>query len=519
MKPKLILCLALLVQGAIGTGIASADSGNMKELQWGKPVAGLQMAAIAELPADAFYCWIRNAESHAITYNGYCLNEGNLGIEVHDPSGSWSRLVLLYPDYYPAEGVGPTERDKAVLLSHQIIVDKGIRLPDEFIRSTDVPASEKLGATLKVYVAPYVWPQTVLKQAQIEVRLSLSLADSGINAPSAGPNTGYEPKITIYSPVFHLDGATMRSLLERERQKGKVTSSLEQPFIEQQLSAPANHSTDWISDLRSPDMAVRWAAINTIQTMDDPRIPAICLPLLQDEGDSIRRQAARAIGSRFAQISSNDRDRYVQALQTCAASGSDDVTLMCQRAIGLLTRNYAFPSFSVSPNGKWVLYERRRLPVVANIRSQSHILLSPCLPPRPPENGPEYSRPTDQGDNILLKMKVTNEPASDLFDPHWQPSGDAVAFGIETLQARFYRPICVWSAPDPDVRVLDVQFFQSLLGSRYPQWGTTTDFMAWKGDKVLIRVYNCAYPEGGHPPDPGLIVSYDIHTKKISLER
>lgn len=66
--------------------------------------------------------------------------------------------------------------------------------------------------------------------------------------------------------------------------------------------------------------------------------------------------------------------------------------------------------------------------------------------------------------------------------------------------------------------VLDEAFFQTLLGTRYPQWGTTTNFVAWKGDKVLIRVYNCDYAEEGYPPDSGVIVSYDIQTGKICRE-
>lgn len=166
------------------------------------------------------------------------------------------------------------------------------------------------------------------------------------------------------------------------------------------MAIPVNSPADSISDLRSPDITVRRTAIDSIQTEDDSRIPAVCLPLLQDEGYSIRRQAARAIGSRFAQIPVNEHARYVQALQNCEASGPDDVTLMCQRAIGLLTRNYAFSSFSVSPNGKWVLYERRRLPVIANVVRQQHFLLSPYDP----------AWLTTRDEDGLLKMIVTMSP-------------------------------------------------------------------------------------------------------------
>ena len=86
------------------------------------------------------------------------------------------------------------------------------------------------------------------------------------------------------------------------------------------LSAPVDCPADWIADLRSPDVTVRRGAIDTIQTLDDPRIPAACLPLLNDPGLSIRRLAARAIGSRFYEISDTDRPRYLAALQTSVVS-------------------------------------------------------------------------------------------------------------------------------------------------------------------------------------------------------
>ena len=299
------------------------------------------------------------------------------------------------------------------------------------------------------------------------------------------------------------------------------------------LSTPVDCHADWIADLRSPDVTVRRGAIDTIQTLDDPRIAAACLPLLNDPGLSIRRLAARAIGSRFYEISDTDRPHYLAALQTCLEDRKgkpeagnyydvDDVTLMCQRAIGLLRRRYDSPPFSVSPNGEWVLYERRRRPVIAHIAHQQHYLLAPL---DPNGNGPDDAYYSDEQnatmpETNILKTVDTNLPADQLFAPHWRADGQAVAFTLERLEKRFYHPILVWDAAAPSrVVVLDEAFFQALLGTRYPQWGTTTDFTAWKGDKIVIRVYNCEYPEGEHPPDPGLVVSYDIRTQKIALEK
>jgi hypothetical protein len=289
---------------------------------------------------------------------------------------------------------------------------------------------------------------------------------------------------------------------------------------------------DAITDLHSPDINVRRTAIAHIQTMDDPRIPAACLPLLEAPGFSIQRLAARSLGSRFDQIAPADRPRYLTALRACLEKrkkepilgtyGDDGITLMCQRAIGLITQKYDSPPFSISPDGNWVLYERRRRPVVANTASQQHHLLAP-LNPDGPWNDEAYYSEDDDDDSAktnLLKTVDTNLSAKDLFAPHWRSDSNALAFTLERMQARFYHPIMVWTASAPaKVKVLDEAYFQSLLGKRYPQWGTTTEFAGWHGSKVLIRVYNCDYPEGGHPPDPGLIVSYNSDDGAITLEK
>lgn len=264
----------------------------------------------------------------------------------------------------------------------------------------------------------------------------------------------------------------------------------------------AGEASKSIAALSSPDIAVRRAAVDAIQTLDDPAIPAACLPLLKDEGFSIRRQAARAIGSRFSDIPKDQRKSVVDALKTCAKQGPEDVTLICQRAIGLLTENYKFPSFSVGPKKKWVLYERRRLPVIAPVKGGPHALVSPVAI--------DFDGKPD-----LLKMEVTNESAQELFDPHWHPGGEALALTMK-LQRRFYTPVCIWSATSDKIKILEAHSLKGVLPSRYPAWGTTTEFARWDGDKAVVRVYDCDDGVSADPPkDPGVFVSYDLRNGKI----
>lgn len=268
------------------------------------------------------------------------------------------------------------------------------------------------------------------------------------------------------------------------------------------LSADAAEGDAILRKLSSPAVEVRRGAVDEIQTLEIPGIPAACLPLLKDEGLSIRRQAARAIGSRFTEIPAADKKAYLSALETCAAEGPEDVKLLSQRAIGLLNRNYRFPAFSVGPHGKWVLYERRRLPVIAPAKGNGpHRLLSPVI--------------TDyKGDPYLMRLAVTNYPAAYLFEPHWHPGGEALAM-MPVYQSKFFHPICVWVAGEPEVKVLATETLKEFMPPDV-KWATTSTFVRWAGTKVIVKIY--AVDPLDAPDDPGIYLSYDIRNKKLARE-
>jgi hypothetical protein len=281
-------------------------------------------------------------------------------------------------------------------------------------------------------------------------------------------------------------------------------------------------AVDPVAQLRSPDIGVRRRAIDQIQTLEDPRLPEACLPLLQDEGLSIRRQAARAIGSRFAQIPGARVDAFVAALRRCAKEGPEDVTFIAERAIGLLTRKFTSPAFSRSPDGRWVLYEQRRLPVVADRQLQSPQLLSPTHPDPEMISSDSFVALGNIEDlnqkTKLLKLMVTNDSMERLFHPHWQPQSKALALSPD-IQRRFYEPIILWRARDGAVTTWSVRSFRALYGQRFPHWGTLCEFVKWRGTKALIHIYDVDDAGGGEPFDPkGIIVSVDVETWKIALE-
>ena len=123
-----------------------------------------------------------------------------------------------------------------------------------------------------------------------------------------------------------------------------------------------------------------------------------------------------------------------------------------------------------------------------------------------------------EGESDLLKLAVTNEPAAALFSPHWHASGEALAF-TPILQRRFFEPVCIWVAGESAIKVLEPRSLKPLLPTRYPAWGTTSEFLGWEGNKAMVRIYDCQDPDRAIPPnDPGVRISYDIRTGKLARE-
>jgi hypothetical protein len=138
-----------------------------------------------------------------------------------------------------------------------------------------------------------------------------------------------------------------------------------------------NPADVYLPQLKDKDADVRITALRELLTSLDSRIPEAMLPLLSDEGNSIRRLAARAIGSRWWQIPKEKTEGYVNALQHNLRSEIDfeDENHMAERAIGLLTKKYDSTMFSRSPNGRWILYERRSFPCLIDTTTYTEELL------------------------------------------------------------------------------------------------------------------------------------------------
>jgi hypothetical protein len=224
-----------------------------------------------------------------------------------------------------------------------------------------------------------------------------------------------------------------------------------------------------LRQLRDPDPEKRVAALRELLTSLDPRIPRAMLPLLDDEGNSIRRLAGRAVGSRWWQIPAEDVEIYQKALKRNAASELADERNMARRAQGLLSRKYLGDMFGCSADKRWVVYERHGYPCLIDTKSGSEELLG-----------------WNPGDSAALVSSWGNGATAE--SVLWHPSKSIVAFSM--LLSRKASAVWVWKEGRP-LRKLSLKEILSAVGPKdpfEPTGGCFVDDLKWDGDELFFEV-------------------------------
>ena len=243
------------------------------------------------------------------------------------------------------------------------------------------------------------------------------------------------------------------------------------------LSGSTTNPADvYLPQLKDKDADTRIAALRELLTSLDSRIPEAMLPLLSDEGNSIRRLAARAIGSRWWQIPKDKSESYVNALQSNLKTEVDfeDETHMAERGVGLLTKKYDSKMFSRSPNGRWVIYERRGFPCLIDTRTSTEELLG-------------WSVSTGRNSEMPPWMFGSNSPIGQ-DEALWHPSKEAVALSVSV--SRRATSVWIWEHQH-GIEKLNRSELIKLL---HPKGKTdepnplTAEFKEWKGDDLLVSV-------------------------------
>jgi hypothetical protein len=251
-----------------------------------------------------------------------------------------------------------------------------------------------------------------------------------------------------------------------------------------------------LRNLQSQDIDTRQAAMVDIQYSLDPRIPDACLPVLQQEGDSIRRLAARAIGSRWHQIPKDRIPTFVKALQPQLKSEHEGLVNMARRGIALLEHDYKSPMVSRSRSKRWVIYERFGLPCLIDTKTQTEELLG---------FGSQASLSCAWGNSEL-------QPAV-----FWHPKQDLVALDI--ILNRKSSTVWIWSH-GKGLEQIDPLNLTSLLGHKKDtvvgSFGLFTTITGWTGN-ALDFTLSFATQAGDDIAEHEAHFRYNADTGKISV--
>jgi hypothetical protein len=232
----------------------------------------------------------------------------------------------------------------------------------------------------------------------------------------------------------------------------------------------------YLPQLKDKDPEARIAALRELLTSLDSRIPEAMLPLLADEGNSIRRLAARAIGSRWWQVPKEKSESYVNALKHNLRPEIDfeDEKNMAERGIGLLTRNYDSKMFSRSPNGRWVMYERRGFPSLIDTTTYTEELVGWS----PVNNRDSEMPPWLFGGNSPIGQD----------EALWHPTKEAAALSVSL--SRRATSVWIWEHKH-GVQKLNRSELVKLLqpkGKIDEPNPLTAEIKEWNGDDLIVTV-------------------------------
>ena len=224
-----------------------------------------------------------------------------------------------------------------------------------------------------------------------------------------------------------------------------------------------------LAKLKSKDPDRRLEALRELEYSLDPKLPAVMLGLLNDAGNTTRRVAAHGIGSRWWQVPKDQLDVYIGRLKAAAAKEGEGYTGECYRGVALLQvaagKRIEHPeAVSLSPNGRWLIYDRLGTPCLVDVRTQSEELLGT-------DPAGLEGRFWGRSDSVL-----------------WHPAKEAAAISRETRRG----PVCilVWTHGS-GTRLLTKDVLQEAVAKKKPKIGQYNCSISaagfkWRGDKLVI---------------------------------
>jgi len=243
MKPKLILGLALVLCGGLfGCSTATKESGLSKanEFVWGEAVGGLQLATSVDRANRIIHCRIRNCTTNEIDYPSFDFGYFEfIHLEIKE-GNNWRHATfeheeLVFPRAYGASGGCPTYYKQ--INQGQIVTNtytraryrvRPVQKHEDYLKYTKGDTNEAL--FVEQINKRLNSRDVLLTKMCSEDTFAIDLTGRSILSDLSGRNfvearmsqtfrlKKPERMITLYSPVFILDGSLINSCILESRE-------------------------------------------------------------------------------------------------------------------------------------------------------------------------------------------------------------------------------------------------------------------------------------------------------------
>jgi hypothetical protein len=188
--------------GAWPKSVPQPFADNLDVIPWGEIVDELQMASTLDGINGVIHCWVRNGGTNEVSYNDFYFGYFEyVKLEIQEATNWITLATSTFPSSGIWSGAGPIAGKIKVLRPREVTTNTWSRRTYPTGRWME-PRHELLanldrGDTFSVDLFNLQWPSNALYRPYMPARISQSFRI---------PSTPEGKMVTLYSPVFTLDG-------------------------------------------------------------------------------------------------------------------------------------------------------------------------------------------------------------------------------------------------------------------------------------------------------------------------
>ena len=231
MKPKFLLCFALTL--GVGFSARQPVSAGLEGRDWGVSAHGFQMAASLDVTNGIIHCWIRNATTNEVDYQGFDIGYFELiDLEIMGAPNRTKFQAKVFPDAVGYYGGVPNYIKR--IQPGKIITDTYVRsryrphpvlTHEEYLRSSAGNTNEALLAeqrnrriASRQALLARLCSNDTFALDLVADNVSDLLGKDSLEVIATQTILFGEQKVTVRSQPFTLDGSLIEACIKRNRE-------------------------------------------------------------------------------------------------------------------------------------------------------------------------------------------------------------------------------------------------------------------------------------------------------------